>query len=37
MSYLAPESREELDRRFSETVDLLLGRKTYEILAGFWR
>ena len=28
--------REELDRLFSEKFDLLLGRKTYEIFAGYW-
>jgi len=27
---------EELDRVFTETFDLLLGRKTYEIFAGYW-
>ena len=27
---------EELDRLFSEQFDLLLGRKTYEIFAGYW-
>jgi dihydrofolate reductase len=27
---------EELDRLFSERFDLLLGRKTYEIFAGYW-
>lgn len=27
---------EEVDRMFSQPFDLLLGRKTYEIFAGFW-
>jgi len=27
---------EELDRLFNEKFDLLLGRKTYEIFAGYW-
>lgn len=27
---------EEVDRLFSQPFDLLLGRKTYEIFAGFW-
>ena len=27
---------EELDRVFTETFDLLLGRKTYEIFAAYW-
>ncbi len=36
MPYFAPESREELDRLFSEKFDLLLGRKTYEIFAAYW-
>jgi hypothetical protein len=27
---------EELDRVFNEPFDLLLGRKTYEIFAGYW-
>src|SRR5678816_2339782 len=36
MPYFARESREELDRLFNEKFDLLLGRKTYEIFAGYW-
>jgi len=36
MPYFAQESREELDRVFKEKFDLLLGRKTYEIFAGYW-
>ena len=36
MPYFAQESREELDRLFKEKFDLLLGRKTYEIFAGYW-
>src|SRR5258705_12568311 len=35
MPYFAQESREELDRIF-KNFDLLLGRKTYEIFAGYW-
>jgi len=31
-----PEFGEEVDRLFSEKFDLLLGRKTYEIFAGYW-
>jgi dihydrofolate reductase len=27
---------EEIDRVFKEKCDLLLGRKTYEIFAGYW-
>jgi dihydrofolate reductase len=36
MPYFAQDSREELDRVFKEKFDLLLGRKTYEIFAGYW-
>src|SRR5262245_39159111 len=36
MPFFAQESREELDRLFNEPFDLLLGRKTYEIFAGYW-
>ena len=36
MPYFHQESFEELDRLFSEKFDLLLGRKTYEIFAGYW-
>jgi dihydrofolate reductase len=36
MSYFSHESREEVDRLFGETFDLLLGRKTYEIFAAYW-
>ena len=36
MSYFDQESGEELDRVFKEKFDLLLGRKTYEIFAGYW-
>src|SRR5882762_1641324 len=36
MPYFEQESREELDRVFKEKFDLLLGRKTYEIFAGYW-
>jgi len=35
MPYFDPESFEELDRVF-KNFDLLLGRKTYEIFAGYW-
>src|SRR5207245_9379277 len=36
MPYFDQEFREELDRVFKEKFDLLLGRKTYEIFAGYW-
>jgi dihydrofolate reductase len=36
MPYYDQEFGEELDRLFSEKFDLLLGRKTYEIFAGYW-
>ena len=36
LPYFAQDSREELDRVFKEKFDLLLGRKTYEIFAGYW-
>jgi dihydrofolate reductase len=36
MTYFSREGREEIDRLFSEKFDLLLGRKTYEIFAGYW-
>ena len=36
MPYFDQEFGEELDRLFSEKFDLLLGRKTYEIFAGYW-
>jgi dihydrofolate reductase len=36
MPFFDQESREELDRLFEERFDLLLGRKTYEIFAGYW-
>jgi dihydrofolate reductase len=36
MPYNDQEFGEELDRLFSERFDLLLGRKTYEIFAGYW-
>jgi dihydrofolate reductase len=35
MPYFSQEGREELDRVFTH-FDLLLGRKTYEIFAGYW-
>jgi dihydrofolate reductase len=34
--YFGQEFGEEIDRLFSEKFDLLLGRKTYEIFAGYW-
>src|SRR5437762_2027298 len=34
--YFDQEFGEELDRVFNEKFDLLLGRKTYEIFAGYW-
>src|SRR5207248_1542741 len=36
MAYWDQEGGEELDRLFKEEFDLLLGRKTYEIFAGYW-
>ena len=36
MPYFDQVFGEELDRLFSEKFDLLLGRKTYEIFAGYW-
>jgi dihydrofolate reductase len=36
MPYFGPEFGAEVDRLFSEKFDLLLGRKTYEIFAGYW-
>ena len=36
MPYFDQEFAQELDHRFSERFDLLLGRKTYEIFAGYW-
>src|SRR5437763_4020072 len=36
MPYFDREFSEELDRVFKEKFDLLLGRKTYEIFAGYW-
>src|SRR5256712_9766617 len=36
MRYFDQEFGEELDRVFKEKFDLLLGRKTYEIFAGYW-
>lgn len=36
MPYFNQEFGEEIDRLFKETFDLLLGRKTYEIFAGYW-
>src|SRR5438045_302262 len=36
MAYFDREFGEELDRVFKENFDLLLGRKTYEIFAGYW-
>ena len=36
MHYFSREGREEIDRVFKEKFDLLLGRKTYEIFAGYW-
>src|SRR6059058_2504378 len=36
MPYFSQEFGEELDRVFKEKFDLLLGRKTYEIFAGYW-
>jgi len=36
MPYFDREFGEELDRIFKQKIDLLLGRKTYEIFAGYW-
>ena len=36
MPYFDQEFGEELDRLFNEKFDHLLGRKTYEIFAGYW-
>src|SRR5258705_4876503 len=36
MPYFCQEFGEQLDRVFKEKFDLLLGRKTYEIFAGYW-
>jgi dihydrofolate reductase len=36
MPYFDPVFGEEIDRVFKEKCDLLLGRKTYEIFAGYW-
>jgi dihydrofolate reductase len=36
MPFYDPEFRKELDRLFKKKFDLLLGRKTYEIFAGYW-
>ena len=36
MPYFDKEFGEEIDRVFEEKFDLLLGRKTYEIFAGYW-
>src|SRR5215204_6290904 len=36
MPYFDQEFGEELDRIFKEKFDVLLGRKTYEIFAGYW-
>src|SRR5919198_5502705 len=36
MPYFDPVFGEEIDRVFREKFDLLLGRKTYEIFAGYW-
>ena len=36
MPHFSREGREEIDRVFEEKCDLLLGRKTYEIFAGYW-
>jgi dihydrofolate reductase len=36
MPYLEQEFGEEIERLFKEKFDLLLGRKTYEIFAGYW-
>jgi dihydrofolate reductase len=36
MPYFNQEFGEEIDRLFKDKFDLLLGRKTYEIFAGYW-
>jgi dihydrofolate reductase len=36
MPFFDEESRQELDLLFKDKFDLLLGRKTYEIFAGYW-
>jgi dihydrofolate reductase len=36
MPYVDQDFGEEIDRVFTENFDLLLGRKTYEIFAGYW-
>src|SRR5437762_1008705 len=36
LPYFDEDFGEELDRVFNEPFDLLLGRKTYEIFAGYW-
>jgi len=36
MPYFDQEFGEEIDRLFKEKIDLLLGRKTYEIFAAYW-
>ena len=36
MAYWSQEAGEEIQRLFQEKFDLLLGRKTYEIFAGYW-
>src|SRR5437867_13013231 len=36
MPYRSQEGGEEIDHLFNEKFDLLLGRKTYEIFAGYW-
>src|ERR1700716_3158556 len=36
MPYFDQELGKELDRVFKQKFDLLLGRKTYEIFAGYW-
>jgi len=36
MPFFDQEGSEELDRFFNEKLDLLLGRKTYEIFAAYW-
>ena len=36
MPYFDSVFGEEIDRVFDEKCDLLLGRKTYEIFAGYW-
>ena len=36
MPYFSQEFGEEIGRLFKEKFDLLLGRKTYEIFAGYW-